>query len=93
MGWRYLSEALKKKKLMELNSKYIFWSSLQPRLKSQKVSDTVRSELQEWIIQNPCLIVSPIKDDKYLVKDKNGKKLGRPIYYLNDQYQRFTVIC
>ena len=77
-GWRYLSRALKKRKLMELNSKDIFWSYLPPRLKAQKVPDTVRRELQEWIMKHPCLIVSPVKDDTLLVKDKDGKKVRMP---------------
>ena len=56
----------------------VLWSSLPPRLKAQKVPDAVRSQLQEWIKQHPCSIVSPIKSDTLLVKDKDGNKVKMP---------------
>ena len=77
-GWRYLLRALKKRRLMEVNAEDILWSSLPPRLKAQKVPDTVRSQLQEWIMHHPCLIVSLIKSDTLLVKDKDGNKVKMP---------------
>mmetsp|Transcript_5084 Transcript_5084/g.7971 ORF Transcript_5084/g.7971 Transcript_5084/m.7971 type:complete len:182 (+) Transcript_5084:2-547(+) len=72
-GWRRLREGKRQREALASNEdRKIMWSQLKKKKGYSKVSEQLRKELQEWILDHPSVVPSPITNETLLIADPDN---------------------
>jgi hypothetical protein len=70
-GWRFLRNGTAKRRLLTQGDNNVSWSRVKPPHKGfTKITPEIREKLNQWILDHPQVIQSPIKDDTLLVHNR-----------------------
>jgi hypothetical protein len=75
-GYRLFKKAEEKRKHIHMNDeeRTVSWSRVKARKGYTKVSQELRKQLYEWVLDHPHVVNSPISNDTIIIKDNNNEK-------------------